>query len=184
MGFPIESVRYIFYKSRILNRMLHQVLWGGLASLTLVNVSLPAYSFTPSTVTPLAPIVIAQATISDSDLQKFVVVIKQLRKVDKELKPKITKILKDAGFTETRFKEISMNKKDPLTRLVPPLTSQENQNYTKAINLLKPLFVDLEEKAQKLVIASGLTPQQFQAIGKTIQENPKLKEKVQNLLKQ
>ncbi len=114
--------------------MLHQVLWGGLVSLTQVNVSLPAASFTPSAITPLAPTVIAQATICESDLQKFVEVIKQLRKVDQELKPKILKILKDAGFTETRFKEISMNKKDPLTRLIPPLTSQEKQNYTKVIN--------------------------------------------------
>jgi hypothetical protein len=163
--------------------MLHQVLWGGLASLILVYVSLPASSFTPLAVTPLAPNFIAQATISDSDLGKYVQVIKQLRKLDQEYLPKIAKILKDAGFTETRLNEIAMNKKDPLTRLIPPLTAQEKQNYIKVVNAFKPLNAEIREKAQKIIITSGLTPQQFQAIGKTVEENPKLKEKAQNLLK-
>lgn len=164
--------------------MLHQIVWGGLTGFALLIVSLPAYSLPLLAESPMAPAVVAQSTtVSSKDLQKFADVLKQLRTIEQDLKPKVDKIVQSSGISQPRFQAIALSQKDPSQKLNPPLTADEEKKFAQATNSLKPIFADLQTKSQKAVTDQGLTIPQFQAIGKAVQNDPKLKDQVRALLK-
>lgn len=126
---------------------------------------------------------IAQSTVSDKDLQKFANVFKRLRTIEKEVKPKVENVVKQSGIPPSRFQAIVLSKRDPSQKLSPPLSPDEDKKFMQAANKLKPLFAEVQTKSKKAVTDSGLTLQQFQTIGKAVKNDPKLKGKVQALLK-
>ena len=171
--------------------MIKHVL-AGCSLLVLLSASLPAQAQTPtkspaqtptSTPAPTAqPPAASQAKVSQDELKKFAVAVKQLLSITQSADTQMSQIVQKQGLTEARFNEIYRAKQDPAAKPTTQITAQEEQKYNQTLTQLVNIQKDAQAKMDKAVQDQGMGMERFNQIFAAVRSNPQLKQEVQKMI--
>ncbi len=140
--------------------------------------SLPALA--QSTTSPPAT---SKPAIADGDLQKFVSAAKKLEAISIERNTQVTQAVQKEGLTVDRFKEIFLAQKEPNAQTTNKISDEEKQRFDRAIAQLNQIQKETQTKMGTAVQAEGFEVPRFLQILDSIQKNPDLQKKVEQMLR-
>lgn len=132
--------------------------------------------------TPSAPAT-SKPAIADDDLKKFVTAAKKLEAISIDRNTQVTQAVQNEGLTVDRFKEIFLAQKEPNAQANSKVSDAEKQKFDRAINQLNQIQKETQTKMGSAVQAEGFEVPRFLQILDTIQKNPDLQKKVEQMLK-
>jgi nanoRNase/pAp phosphatase (c-di-AMP/oligoRNAs hydrolase) len=152
---------------------------GSLMMMLGMGHSLPAFA---QSAAPSAPAPSSAAIVED-DLKKFVSAAKKLETISRERNTQVTQAVQKEGLTVDRFKEIFLAQKDPNSSTASKISSDEKQKFERVLAMLSEIQKDTQTKMGSAVKAEGLEVPRFLQILDTIQKNPDLQKKVEQMLR-
>ncbi|NJP11896.1 MAG: DUF4168 domain-containing protein [Leptolyngbyaceae cyanobacterium RU_5_1] len=162
--------------------MIKRILVGCSLLAMLGMGSLPAHAqqkpSSPST-SPAAP----QQTISDEELKKFINVAKQMPAISQERTKLVVQAVEKEGLSMNRFQEIYLFKRDSKAKPATQVTKDEEQKYDRVFAQLEQIQKDTQSKIGNAVQAEGLEVPRFVQILETVQKNPALQKKIEQMLR-
>lgn len=118
--------------------------------------------------------------VSDTELQQFASALQQVQSVDQDAQQDMVKAVEEEGFEIQRFNEIHQAKLDPNQEA--DASNEEEVMYEMASKELEKIQVDAQQKMQKKIAEEGLTVTRYQEIMASLQTNPDLQQKLQEIL--
>jgi len=122
-----------------------------------------------------------QANVSPQELQRFTNAIKQLQAIQQQSRTEMVQAVQRQGLSEQRFVQIYQAQQNPQS--ASKISQQEKQNFEKAITQIKAIQQQTQPKMQQAVKSQGLEVERFNQILASVQQNPALQQKVQEMLK-
>jgi len=150
---------------------------GNLPALAQSTTSAPApskHAIAPATSKP---------AIADDDLKKFVTAAKKLEAISIDRNTQVTQAVQKEGLTIDRFKEIFLAQKDQKAQTTNKISDDEKQKFDRAIVQLNQIQKETQTKMGSAVQAEGFEVPRFLQILDSIQKNPDLQKKVEQMLK-
>jgi hypothetical protein len=126
---------------------------------------------------------IAQATVSEADLQKFAKAIVQFQSIDIDTQEKLTQAVQKHGLSPDRFLEIGESRRQGAPKPTTPVTPEEEAKFRQAIGDIQPILEQDQSQKEQAVVKSGLTVERFQAIGESVEKDPKLQDQLRTILR-
>jgi hypothetical protein len=121
-------------------------------------------------------------TVSPLEIQQFAQALKQLKKIEMETQEKIVAALKQERLSPERFQEIGQQLNNPDLAGTTQITPTEQERFEKAIAKIQTIRQEVATKESRAVSMQGLTEERFNQIGQIINQNPALKQQLQNSL--
>ncbi|MEB3280826.1 MAG: DUF4168 domain-containing protein [Lyngbya sp.] len=165
--------------------MLKSLLLRSLAgSFVLVSIaSFPAYSQTVSSVPQtLLGQAASSSEVSQEELRQFAEAFKQLRAIEMEAEQKMAQAVQEEGLTPQRFVEIGQSQQGEAPASAAEVSPQEQQQFDKALVKVREILQNTEARKYEAVQSQGLEVERFQEIIAALQQNPQLKQQVQEML--
>lgn len=169
--------------------MLKQVLTGCSALVLALSGSIAVHAQTPSPSAPTqpaptqsAPTQSAPTQVSPDELQKFSKIVKQLLVLGQESETQIIEAIQKQGFTPQRFSEILRSQNQPGAKPTTQLSSAEQQRYSVALADIRQIQQNTQTRLENLVQAEGMNMQRFDQIFNTVQQDPALRQEVQQMI--
>ncbi|MCH8554985.1 MAG: DUF4168 domain-containing protein [Schleiferiaceae bacterium] len=120
--------------------------------------------------------------VSDKDLSRFVNAYTVMQEISQETQNDMIKQVEAMGLTVERYSEIQREKQNPAGE--SSVTEQEEALLQKIDEKLMAIQTEAQTEMIKKVEATGITMDEYQEIGMAIQSNPKLMEKIQEMMQQ
>ena len=114
------------------------------------------------------------------ELQQFVQVIKQFRRIETSMQREMAKAIKKEGLTPERFMEIDKTQRQLRSESVN--SSEDLEKFRKVVTEFQKIMDDAEEKRQTTVATQGLEVERFLEIEKIVSNNQQLQGKVERML--
>ena len=157
------------------------VLSSLVGALVVANCSL-ASSQTPTSVPEMMAQASSTAEITPEELQQFVQTLKQLREVEVQAQQQMAQAVQSQGLTPERFMEIlGQNQPNP-DSAAKNVSSDEKEKFDQALTQVRGILREAESQKLEVLQAQGMEPERFNQIIAAVQEQPSLKEQVQQLL--
>jgi hypothetical protein len=164
--------------------MLKTIFWGGcLGVALLVTAGMVVAAPLPPSVGVVPSQAVAQATVSSDDLQKFAKAIAQFQTIDIDTQEKLTQAVQKNGLSPDRFLEIGESRRQGAAKPSNPVTPEEEAKFKQAIGDIQPILEQDQSQKERAIVASGLTVARFQAIGESVENDPKLQDQLRKILK-
>jgi DNA-binding transcriptional MerR regulator len=139
---------------------------------------------TPAPTTPATPPQATPSTeVSPEELQKFARIAKQVLAVTKDAETQIIRAIRKAGFTEAQFDEIYQVQSDPTVQPAKPLSAKDKERYDQAIAQIRQIQQATQTQVETVMKTEGMDLQRFNQILAIVQNDPKLLQEVQRLMK-
>ncbi|MEL4894205.1 DUF4168 domain-containing protein [Crocosphaera sp. Alani8] len=133
---------------------------------------------------PISPTIETETAISPEvtplELQQFVQVIKQFRRIETSMQREMAKAIKKEGLTPERFMEIDKTQRQLRSESVN--SSEDLEKFRKVVTEFQKIMDDAEEKRQTTVATQGLEVERFLEIEKIVSNNQQLQGKVERML--
>jgi hypothetical protein len=165
--------------------MLKSLLLRSLAgSFVLLAIgSFPAYS---QTISSISPSFLAQAAsssaVTQEELQKFAEAFKEFRVIEMDAEQKMAQAVQAEGLTPERFVEIGQSQQGEAPASAAEVSAEEQQKFDKALVKVREILQNTEDRKYQAVQSQGLEIERFKEIIAAVQENPQLKQQVQQML--
>ncbi len=165
--------------------MLKSLLLRSLAgSFVLLAIgSFPAYS---QTISSISPSFLAQAAsssaVTQEELQKFAETFKEFRVIEMDAEQKMAQAVQAEGLTPERFVEIGQSQQGEAPASAAQVSAEEQQKFDKALVRVREILQNTEDRKYQAVQSQGLEIERFKEIIAAVQENPQLKQQVQQML--
>jgi uncharacterized protein (UPF0335 family) len=130
-----------------------------------------------------APAAPTQPGISDEELKKFISIFKKLESISQESNSLVVQAVEKGGFNLNRFREIYMAKQNPSAKPATPISADEEKKYDLTITQLAQIQKEIQSKMTNAVQTEGLEVKRFRQILETVQKDPAMKKKVEQMLK-
>lgn len=151
--------------------------------ITIVGLSVPTIAKAQFEA-PLSPnsqlSVVSESEVSPIELQQFVQVIKQFRRIEYKTQQQMAKVLKKEGLSPDRFMEINQSQQD--WRSQSNASPDEMEKFRKVVVEMKDIMSEAETKRQRTVETQGLELERFLEIEKIVANNKDLQGKVKQML--
>ncbi|MBW4520640.1 MAG: DUF4168 domain-containing protein [Scytolyngbya sp. HA4215-MV1] len=143
---------------------------------------------TPPTAQPAPPQITPfpstpKTEISPEELRKFSRITKQILVMTEAVKTQIIQTIQKAGFTEQQFDEIYQAQSDSTVQPAKPLSAQEKTRYDQAIAQIHQIQQAAQTQIATLLKSESMDLQRFNQILAIVQNDPKLLQEVQRLMK-
>ncbi len=160
------------FKSLVVGGVITMV---GLFSPTIANAQLKeSLSPTIETQTVTTP------TVTPLEVQQFVQVIKQFRRIEANTQRQMAKAIQKEGLTPERFMEINKSQRQLRSQSVN--SSEDLEKFRKVVVKFEEIMDNAEKKRQSTVETQGLELKRFLEIEKIIAQNKQLQAKVDQML--
>jgi hypothetical protein len=120
--------------------------------------------------------------VSDNDLARFFNAYTVMQKISQETQNDMVKQVEEMGLTVERYSKIQREKQNPVGE--SSVTEEEEVLLKKIDEKLLTIQTEAQAEMIKKVEATGITMDEYQEIGMAIQNNPKLMEKIQEMMQQ
>lgn len=137
----------------------------------------------PATSKPAIAPALSNPAIADDDLKKFVSAAKKLETISIDRNTQVTQAVQKEGLTVDRFKEIFLAQKEPNAQTTNKTSDEEKQKFDRAIAELNKIQKETQTKMGSAVQAEGFEVPRFLQILDSIQKNPDLQKKVEQMLR-
>jgi hypothetical protein len=120
--------------------------------------------------------------VTDAELQQFTAMLTQLQAIESSAQAELLQVVQASGLSEERFGQLYQAQQNPNATLEPAATPEEQQSFDQAI----AQFATIEQETrsqQNQVFESGLPPERFEQIFAAVQQDPDLRQQVQQMLR-
>jgi len=119
--------------------------------------------------------------ISPLELQQFVQALRQLQKVQMETQEKMAAALKAEKLSPERFQEIGRQRNNPDSTSTE-ISPAEQKRFETALEKIQTIQREAVPKQSRAIRLQGLSVERFNQIGQAIEQNPALRQQLQNSL--
>ena len=118
------------------------------------------------------------------EIQQFVQVLKRWQTLEMDAQKKVVAAINSEKLTPQRFLAIadSIQKKGDDPKTNTEVSAEDVERYRKILDKIKEIETAMQPKKEQAVISQGLTIPRFNQIGYTSEQNPALKQKIQQML--
>jgi hypothetical protein len=132
--------------------------------------------------------------ISDAELQQFANVIPKLQEIERSAQQQLSAAIEDAGITQQRFSELYSQQQAPNTPApapgttpeastpATPATPEEQESFNQVLAQIQTINQRVQTQKIDILEAEGLQPQQFNRILAAVQQDPALRQQIQELI--
>lgn len=132
--------------------------------------------------------ILAQAQISDDDLDKFSRAIFQMLTLEQQFQERIVETIEGQGFSQERFAEIYQAtvqaQENPAAQADINISQEEQQKFAQIMEEGKQIQEETQERQEQAIASLGLNMDRLNEIGSAIQQNPQLQQEVRTRLEQ
>lgn len=163
--------------------MLKSLLSSGLCLCTLLAFPEIGRSQASQLTTPSSQMAVNQ-DFTPLEIQQFVQVLKRWQTLEMEAQKKVVAAINSEKLTPQRFLAIadSIQKKGDDPKTNKEVSAEDVERYRKILDKIKEIETAMQPKKEQAVISQGLTIPRFNQIGYTSEQNPALKQKIQQML--
>ena len=167
-----------------LNSMLKSLLSSGLCLCTLLAFPGIVRSQATQLTTPSSAQMAVNQDFTPLEIQQFVQVLKRWQTLEMEAQKKIVAAINREKLTPQRFLVVadSIQKKGDDPKTNTEVSAEDVERYRKILDRIKEIETEMQPKKEQAVISQGLTIPRFNQIGYTSEQNPALKQKIQQML--
>jgi Domain of unknown function (DUF4168) len=165
--------------------MLKQILVGSslCAGLWLAALPVQAQSSTQTPAQPAAPEASPAATeVSQAEVQQFAETIKAVQAIQVQAQEQASQILEGQNLTQERFREILQSEQDPQAQPTPAVTDTEKEQFERVNEQLSTLQQTTRQQIDQAIQTSSLPRDRFVQILSMVQQDPSLRERIQQQL--
>ncbi len=132
-----------------------------------------------------------QTKVSQEELQQFAQAYKQIQQIRQDSEAKMVEAVKNEGLSPERFIEISELQQSPQAQEGQPnqesqrnteVTAEEQQGFEKAKSKILEIRQQSESQMEQAIQQEGLDIPRFNEIVAALQQDPSLREQVQQLI--
>lgn len=132
--------------------------------------------------------ILAQAQISDEDLDKFSRAIFQMLTIEQQFQERIVQTIEGQGFSQERFAEIYQAnvqaQENPAAQAEINISPEEQQKFVQIMEEGRQIQEESQERQEQAIASLGLNMDRLNEIGSAIQQNPQLQQEVRTRLEQ
>ncbi|AFY81186.1 DUF4168 domain-containing protein [Oscillatoria acuminata] len=132
--------------------------------------------------------ILAQAQISDEDLDKFSRAIFQMLTIEQQFQERIVQTIEGQGFSQERFAEIYQAnvqaQENPAAQAELNISPEEQQKFAQIMEEGKQIQEESQARQEQAIASLGLNMDRLNEIGSAIQQNPQLQQEVRTRLEQ
>ena len=133
--------------------------------------------------------ILAQAQISDEDLDKFSRAIFQMLTIEQQFQERIVRTIESQGFSQERFAEIYQAnvqeaQGNPAAQAELNISPEEQQKFAQIMEEGRQIQEESQERQEQAIASLGLNMDRLNEIGSAIQQNPQLQQQVRSRLEQ
>lgn len=125
----------------------------------------------------------ASSEISDSNIELFAKINKDMMPQQMAAQQKMMAALKEEGMDAQRFQTLAMAQQQGKLDDAEP-TEEELKKLETISGKIRTIQQGLQEEVQAAVVAAGMKPMDFQKVAMAYQQDPKVRSKVDNIMKQ
>lgn len=130
---------------------------------------------------PQQPELLDPDDVSDEELAHFVETSNKLQPIQEEVRSEFQTIVEEEGMEFERFQQILMAMQNPQLADQMEVSADEEES----IQVMQPKLMEVQMGAEEQMVSeieeSGMELERFQAISMTLQQNPELLERLQEL---
>lgn len=132
--------------------------------------------------------ILAQAQISDEELDKFSRAIFQMLTIEQQFQERIVQTIEGQGFSQERFAEIYQAtvqaQENPAAQAELNISPEEQQKFAQIMEEGKQIQEETQARQEQAIASLGLNMDRLNEIGSAIQQNPELQQEVRTRLEQ
>ncbi len=132
--------------------------------------------------------ILAQAQISDEELDKFSQAIFQMLTIEQQFQERIVQTIEGQGFSQERFAEIYQAtvqaQENPAAQADLNISPEEQQKFAQIMEEGKQIQEESQARQEQAIASLGLNMDRLNEIGSAIQQNPQLQQEVRTRLEQ
>ncbi|MBO0348373.1 DUF4168 domain-containing protein [Phormidium pseudopriestleyi FRX01] len=132
--------------------------------------------------------IMAQAQISNEDLDKFSRAIFQMLTIEQQFQERIVRTIEGQGFSQERFAEIYkatvQAEENPAAQADLNISPEEQEKFAQIMEEGKQIQEESQERQEQAIASLGLNMDRLNEIGSAIQQNPQLQQQVRTRLEQ
>jgi len=122
-------------------------------------------------------------SVSDSELEQFVIIAQELQGIRMELDSMVVAKLEEEGMSTARFQEIMQSKQNPQADELT-LTTKEEETVANMQTFLQQASMKAQQQQMESIQNSELTAQRFQSIAQAMQSDRELAMRMQTVAKE
>jgi hypothetical protein len=119
-------------------------------------------------------------SISDSELEQFVLIAQELQGIRMELDSLVVAKLKEEGMSTARFQEIMQSKQNPEGEEIE-LTTKEEETVANMQSFLQQASMTAQKQQMQSIQESEMSAQRFQSIAQAMQSDKELAMRMQTI---
>lgn len=119
-------------------------------------------------------------SVSDSELEQFVIIAQELQGIRMELDSMVVAKLEEEGMSTARFQEIMQSKQNPEGEEIE-LTTKEEETVANMQSFLQQASMSAQKQQMQSIQESDMSAQRFQSIAQAMQSDKDLAMRMQTM---
>lgn len=119
-------------------------------------------------------------SVSDSELEQFVIIAQELQGIRMELDSMVVAKLEEEGMSTARFQEIMQSKQNPEGEEIE-LTTKEEETVANMQSFLQQASMTAQKQQMQSIQDSEMSAQRFQSIAQAMQSDKDLAMRMQTI---
>lgn len=119
-------------------------------------------------------------SVSDSELEQFVIIAQELQGIRMELDSMVVAKLEEEGMSTARFQEIMQSKQNPEGEEIN-LTTKEEETVANMQSFLQQASMSAQKQQMQSIQDSDMSAQRFQSIAQAMQSDKDLAMRMQTM---
>ncbi|MBR9916376.1 DUF4168 domain-containing protein [bacterium] len=119
-------------------------------------------------------------SVSDSELEQFVIIAQELQGIRMELDSMVVAKLEEEGMSTARFQEIMQSKQNPEGEEIE-LTTKEEETVANMQSFLQQASMSAQKQQMQSIQDSEMSAQRFQSIAQAMQSDKELAMRMQTI---
>jgi hypothetical protein len=119
-------------------------------------------------------------SVSDSELEQFVIIAQELQGIRMELDSMVVAKLEEEGMSTARFQEIMQSKQNPEGEEIE-LTTKEEETVANMQSFLQQASMSAQKQQMQSIQESDMSAQRFQSIAQAMQSDKELAMRMQTI---
>jgi len=119
-------------------------------------------------------------SVSDSELEQFVIIAQELQGIRMELDSMVVVKLEEEGMSTARFQEIMQSKQNPEGEEIE-LTTKEEETVANMQSFLQQASMSAQKQQMQSIQESDMSAQRFQSIAQAMQSDKELAMRMQTI---
>ncbi|MGJ3253909.1 MAG: DUF4168 domain-containing protein [Elainellaceae cyanobacterium] len=120
--------------------------------------------------------------ISSEEIQQFANVVPDLQAIQQTAEEQVVAVIEESGLSRERFSEIFQAQESPEMAPEADVSPEEAQSFNDAYAQIQSIETEITAQREQVLETAGLDPERFNEILVAVQQDPSLRQQVQELL--